>query len=58
MGRVSDGRSGRPSPAAFFTNWRKYDAPLRTKVRLALRNNWLKLQRRSGCCGNHGQPGC
>ena len=32
--------------------------PYRRKIRLVLRNNWLKLRTRSGCCGNHGEPGC
>jgi len=40
----------------FFTNWSTYDAPVRTKLRLTVRNrikaNW------HGCCGNRGQPGC
>lgn len=48
----------RPSPLAFFTNWRTYDAPFTEKVRLAFRNNAIKLRQRSDCCGNHGQPGC
>ena len=43
---------------AFFTNLNSYDAPLPTRVRLALANNWKKLRTGSGCCGNYGQPGC
>ncbi len=48
----------RPSARALISNWRDYDAPRTTKLRLALRNNWTKLRTRSNCCGNHGQPGC
>jgi hypothetical protein len=43
---------------AFFANLNTYDAPLPTKVRLALANSWKKVRTRSGCCGNYGQPGC
>lgn len=48
----------RPSARAFFTNFRTYDAPFTEKVRLAFRNNAIKMRQRSDCCGNHGQPGC
>jgi hypothetical protein len=43
---------------AFFTNFNTYDAPFPTKVRLVLANSWKKVRTRSGCCGNHGEPGC
>jgi hypothetical protein len=46
------------SENAFFANFSTYDAPLPTKVRLALANSWRKVRTRSGCCGNNGQPGC
>ena len=39
-------------------NWRDYDAPFSTKLRLALRNNWIKIRTLSSCCGNNGEPGC
>jgi hypothetical protein len=48
----------RSSGNAFFANFSSYDAPFRTKLRLALANNWRKVRTRSGCCGNYGQPGC
>jgi len=38
--------------------FREYDAPLPTKLRLALSNTWIKLRTRSSCCGHLGQPGC
>lgn len=41
-----------------ITNWREYDAPFATKLRLLLRNNWRKIRTRSSCCGNDGEPGC
>ncbi len=50
--------SGGPSPRAIFTNWREYDAPFQTKLRLALRNTWIKVRHRQSCCGNGGEPGC
>jgi hypothetical protein len=42
----------------FFTNWREYDAPLPTKLRLTLRNRLRATFSRAQCCGNPGQPGC
>ncbi len=48
----------RPSFRSSLSNWRSYDAPFHTKLRLALRNNWTKMRTRSNCCGNLGQPGC
>ena len=48
----------RPSGKSLLTNFSSYDAPLPTKVRLALANTLTKLRTRSSCCGNYGQPGC
>lgn len=48
----------RPSLAAARDNWRRSPLPVASRLRLALRNNWIKLRTRSDCCGNHGQPGC
>lgn len=48
----------RPSVRAFFANFDTYEATLAEKVRLALRNNMIKVRRGSNCCGNHGEPGC
>jgi hypothetical protein len=48
----------RPSLRAFTANFRTYDAPLATKLRLSLANTWTKVKTQSGCCGNYGQPGC
>jgi len=41
-----------------ISNWTEYDAPTRTKLRLAARNFWRRIVLRQTCCGNHGQPGC
>jgi hypothetical protein len=43
---------------AFLENFRTYDAPLPSKVRIALANLSKKARTRSNCCGNYGQPGC
>ena len=42
---------------AFFENLR---VPMRlvNKVRMVMGNNWIKMRRLKGCCGNYGQPGC
>jgi hypothetical protein len=42
----------------FLSNWRRDDLSLRQKLSMQLRNSWLRLKRRSNCCGNHGEPGC
>jgi len=42
----------------FFTNWREYDAPVATKLALAVRNRLKATFSRRQCCGNLGQPGC
>jgi hypothetical protein len=47
-----------PSFRALIANFRDYDAPFTTKLRLALRNNLTKLRQRSDCCGHPGEPGC
>ena len=47
-----------PSPRTALENFRTYDAPLPTKLRMALANNLKKIRTGSSCCGNHGQPGC
>jgi len=49
---------GRPSIRVSIANFRDYDAPLATRLRLVVANNLTKLRTRSSCCGNHGQPGC
>lgn len=32
--------------------------PVSRKLRLILRNNWIKIRTASDCCGNYGEPGC
>jgi len=41
-----------------WENFRNYDAPFATKVRMAIANNVKKVRTRQNCCGNLGQPGC
>ena len=41
-----------------WQNFRAYDAPLTTKIRMAIANNLRKARTRQNCCGNLGQPGC
>jgi len=41
-----------------WENFRNYDAPFATKVRMAIANNLKKARTRQNCCGNLGQPGC
>ena len=48
-------RRGRPR--WFFTNMRQ-PMPLGRKLRLAVRNSWIKASRFQSCCGHPGEPGC
>ncbi len=48
----------KPSISASISNWKTYDAPFATKLRMAASNTFKKIRTRQGCCGNHGQPGC
>jgi hypothetical protein len=51
----SDKPRGTPSEA--LQNMQQ-PMPLGRKVRLALRNTLRKIETRSDCCGNYGEPGC
>ena len=32
--------------------------PLPSKLRLIIKNNFIKISRLQGCCGHPGEPGC
>ncbi len=55
---MSRGDRSRRSFGALLSNWREYDAPFLSKLRMAAANNLRKLRPPGGCCGNDGQPGC
>jgi hypothetical protein len=42
----------------FFTNWREYDAPIGTRLRLTMRNRLKATFSTRQCCGHPGEPGC
>ena len=46
-----------PKLPIFLTNMYS-PMPVRRKIGLFLKNNWLKVYRRRNCCGNLGEPGC
>lgn len=46
-----------PGLRSFFTNM-SAPMPWPTKIRLLLRNNFIKIKTRRNCCGHHGEPGC
>jgi hypothetical protein len=54
MGRLSD--QLREHGRNFFTNWSDSDLPLAERSKVFAKNRAKAL--RSGCCGNHRQPGC
>src|SRR5205085_9688752 len=59
VGAMSEhGSRGEQGPRISWENFRTYDAPLATKLRMVVANNLKKARTRSSCCGNHGQPGC
>lgn len=51
-------REQRPSWANVVTNWQRRDLTFAQKLRLQLKNSWLRVRRVSNCCGNPGEPGC
>lgn len=51
----SDQRHGTPQELA--DNLRQ-PMPLSRKLRLIIRNGWIRIRTGSNCCGNHGEPGC
>jgi hypothetical protein len=46
-----------PSISAFFTNM-SVPMPIHRKLYLVIRNTMIKIVKRQGCCGHHGEPGC
>jgi len=53
----SESPKKRPSIRVAFTNM-KVKMPLRRKIYLLFRNNWIKIRTRQNCCGHLGEPGC
>ena len=47
----------RGTTSEYMQNLRK-PMPLSRKLKLILRNNLIKLNTGSSCCGNYGEPGC
>lgn len=47
-----------PSLKVIFSNWNNSDKPISEKVKMAVKNNFLKIKRGKSCCGNHGEVGC
>ena len=47
-----------PSIRTSIENFRRYDAPLATKLRMLVGNNLVKFRNRRNCCGHPGEPGC
>ncbi len=47
-----------PSLKGFFSNWKTNRARFPSKIRMAVRNNLIKIIRRQSCCGNYDQVGC
>jgi len=46
-----------PNARSFFTNL-QVDMPWPKKVRLLVRNHWIKIKNFQNCCGHPGEPGC
>lgn len=50
--------SKRPSGSAILSNWKNSDASFGEKIKMAARNNFIKIKTAKNCCGNHGEVGC
>ena len=48
----------RPSLKAIFSNWKESEASFGRKIKMATRNNLLKVKAGKSCCGNYGEVGC
>lgn len=49
--------SARPSVRDFLTNLDQ-PMPFGRKMRLLVRNVWIRIARAQDCCGHTGEPGC
>jgi hypothetical protein len=47
----------KPTLRSFFTNLH-VDIPWPKKIKLLLKNNWIKIRSFNNCCGHPGEPGC
>jgi hypothetical protein len=45
------------NPGAWLTNLRA-PMPLRRKLYLLFRNNYIRISKGQTCCGHPGEPGC
>jgi hypothetical protein len=54
---VSNINRSNPDPKDFFENLQT-KLPLKEKIRLIIKNNWIKIKHRQSCCGHPGEPGC
>ncbi len=43
---------------ASIINWRESDLPFFQKLKVAARNEMIKVRTRQQCCGHPGEPGC
>jgi hypothetical protein len=50
-------KAKQPSPKDFVTNWNQ-PYPLRTKLKMLVRNMGRRIVLRQNCCGHDGEPGC
>jgi hypothetical protein len=48
----------RPNLRHTFENWRYYEGPFLTKLKLTAKNEWRKARRFRDCCDNIDEPGC
>jgi SPX domain protein involved in polyphosphate accumulation len=55
--RILMDRNRRPTLRSFFTNLH-VNMPWPKKIRLLVRNNWIKIRNFQSCCGHPGEPGC
>jgi len=48
----------KPSLKSVFSNWKSNRASFFSKVKMAVRNNLIKIKKKDNCCGHYGEVGC
>jgi hypothetical protein len=48
----------RPNIRHSLQNWKDYEGSFAQKLKLTLKNEFLKARHLKNCCGNAGEPGC
>ncbi len=50
--------SQKPLLSSILSNWKSSKASFFQKVKMAARNNFIKIRSGQSCCGQYGEVGC